>query len=214
MSSLQEQARALGDPTRHRVFRHVTDAGRPVGVAELAEQLGVHHNAVRQHLAKLVAAGLLVASTAPPAGPGRPRLQYEPTPDLDLRWGAANPYEHLSHLLAEVLRSGRTPEEVGAAEGRARAAALHTVDAAGRVFEAMARDGFEPELAPTDDGIDVLLHRCPFESAALIDPTTVCALHLGMARGLIEGLDAVVLELVPGDPPVDACRLRIARAEA
>lgn len=55
MSALQEQARALGDPTRHRILRYVADAGRPVGVAELAEQVALNHNAVRRHLAKLMA---------------------------------------------------------------------------------------------------------------------------------------------------------------
>ena len=54
MSVLQTQARALGDPTRHELFRYIVDAGRPVDVVELTEHLGLHHNAIRQHLAKLV----------------------------------------------------------------------------------------------------------------------------------------------------------------
>ena len=33
--TLQEQAKALGDPTRHRIFRYVADADRPIDVAEL-----------------------------------------------------------------------------------------------------------------------------------------------------------------------------------
>ena len=53
---LQEQARALGDPTRHGIFRYVADAARPVDIAELTEHFGVNHNAIRQHLAKLVRA--------------------------------------------------------------------------------------------------------------------------------------------------------------
>ena len=68
--SLQHQARALGDPTRHAIFRHVSDAPAPVGVAELTQLLGLHHNAIRQHLAKLVEARLLVESSARPAGRG------------------------------------------------------------------------------------------------------------------------------------------------
>ena len=57
MTTLQEQARALGDPTRHSIFQYVADAGHPVGVAELTAHLGLNHNAIRQHLAKLVSAG-------------------------------------------------------------------------------------------------------------------------------------------------------------
>ena len=57
MTTLQEQARALGDPTRHGIFRYVADAQRPVDIAELTDYFGVNHNAIRQHLAKLVSAG-------------------------------------------------------------------------------------------------------------------------------------------------------------
>jgi DNA-binding transcriptional ArsR family regulator len=43
----QAEARALGDPTRYRIFRYIADARRPVGVAELTDLLGLNHNAVR-----------------------------------------------------------------------------------------------------------------------------------------------------------------------
>ena len=58
MSSMQEQARALGDPTRHDIFQYVVAAEGPIGVAELTEHFGLNHNAIRQHLAKLVVAEL------------------------------------------------------------------------------------------------------------------------------------------------------------
>ena len=62
--TLQEQARALGDPTRHAIFRYLADAGTPVDVAELTEHFGLNHNAIRQHLAKLVHAGLVTEGRA------------------------------------------------------------------------------------------------------------------------------------------------------
>lgn len=34
-TTLQEQAKALGDPTRHAIFRHIAQGGRAVGIAEL-----------------------------------------------------------------------------------------------------------------------------------------------------------------------------------
>jgi DNA-binding transcriptional ArsR family regulator len=46
-TTMQEQARALGDPTRHAIFRHIAEAGRPVGVAELNEEFPFNHNAIR-----------------------------------------------------------------------------------------------------------------------------------------------------------------------
>ena len=68
--TLQEQARALGDPTRHEIFRYIADAGRPVDVAELTSHLGLNHNAIRQHLAKLVNADLVTEGHAPITGRG------------------------------------------------------------------------------------------------------------------------------------------------
>jgi DNA-binding transcriptional ArsR family regulator len=53
MSTLQQQAKALSDPTRHGIFRYIVDAGDDVHVAELTEHFGFNHNAIRQHLAKL-----------------------------------------------------------------------------------------------------------------------------------------------------------------
>src|SRR5688572_24566330 len=113
MTSPQQEARALGDPTRHAVFRRIAEAGRPVAVAELVEQFALNHNAIRQHLAKLVAAGLVTETKAAAAGPGRPRLLYAISPSTAGRWDTPGPYERLSALLTEVIRSGRTPEEVG-----------------------------------------------------------------------------------------------------
>ena len=49
---LQVQAKALGDPTRHRIFRYIADAAAPVGVAELTDHVGLNHNAIRQHLVR------------------------------------------------------------------------------------------------------------------------------------------------------------------
>ena len=74
--ALQRQARALGDPTRYRIFRFVAEAAGPVTVAEITAHAEVHHNGVRQHLAQLCDAGLLIEELTARGGPGRPALQY------------------------------------------------------------------------------------------------------------------------------------------
>jgi DNA-binding transcriptional ArsR family regulator len=56
---VQREARALGDPTRHRLFRYIVDAPLPAGVSELTDHVRLNHNAVRQHLAVLKDAGLV-----------------------------------------------------------------------------------------------------------------------------------------------------------
>ena len=207
---LQRQARALGDPTRYRIFRHIADAGGSVGVAELTALLGLNHNAIRQHLAKLVDAGLVTEETVAPRGPGRPPFAYRPAPGADSRWGVVGPYERLSGLLAEVIQSGRTPEEVGRDLGRERGVTADDVGSAAEALRAaIARDGFDPDVRHRPDLIDVVLRACPFESTAAAAPGTVCALHLGIAEGLVERVDGLTLEeLVVRDPRVADCRLR------
>ena len=208
--TVQEQARALGDPTRHAVFRAVADAGAPIGVAELTAEFGLNHNAIRQHLAKLVAAGLLVESTAPPSGRGRPRLQYELDEAGAARWGGIGPYERLAVLLAEVLRTGDEPVEVGRRAGLAASAVAGRGDGpVGALVDELARGGFEPSLRQQGGAVEVTLEACPFTSAVLTDAATVCALHLGLARGVAESVGGIeVDELVPQDPRRAACVLR------
>ena len=103
------QARALGDPTRHDDLPPPGRRCRPVGVAELTEQLPVSHNAVRQHLAKLVDAGLVVETPSRAGGPGRPRPVYElhRRGRSSLGW-RRGPTSASSRLLVEIIRTGRS----------------------------------------------------------------------------------------------------------
>jgi predicted ArsR family transcriptional regulator len=209
MTTLQQQARALGDPTRHAIFRHIAEADGPVGVAELTEHFSFNHNAIRQHLAKLLSAGLVVESRAAGTGRGRPRLLYEVDPSSEGAWGTTGPYERLSRLLVEVIRTGRSPEEVGRRAADELRRASPSGDLLADVTAAMARQGFEPEVQATASGADVILHTCPFESSALTDRSTVCAIHLGLAEGLLADSGGSVEELVAKDPRRAGCVLRI-----
>jgi predicted ArsR family transcriptional regulator len=211
LSTLQQQARALGDPTRHRIFRYLADAGSPVGVAELTEHMGLNHNAIRQHLAKLITAGLVAERTTAGGSRGRPRLIYEIDPSAESRWGVTGPYERLSHLLAEIIRTGDTPVEVGRRSVHQQPADPSSPgDAIAALALAMTREGFDPEVRRRGNRVDILLHACPFESTAVADPDIVCNLHLGIAQGLAAHNDRVVLdELVRKDPRRASCRLRL-----
>jgi predicted ArsR family transcriptional regulator len=210
-ASLQEQARALGHPTRHQIFRYAAEAGRAVDVAELTSHVGLNHNAIRQHLAKLVDAGLLVERKEASGRPGRPRLVYEVDLAAGGRWGVSSPYERLSLLLAEVIRTGETPVEVGRRAGRDPVfAPVRDAGTTAGVAEAMARQGFEPAVEDHGDEVDIILRSCPFQSTALADPDTVCALHLGIAQGLAESVPgAAVNELIARDPRLGHCVLRL-----
>jgi predicted ArsR family transcriptional regulator len=212
VSTLQQQAKALGDPTRHAIFRYIVDAGDAVDVTELTDHFGFHHNAIRQHLAKLVDADLVVGSTAPASGRGRPKLIYRVAPSVDSRWGVAGPYERLSWLLTEIVRSGDGPVEVGrrAVERRRLGGPIaDRRDPVEVLVDEMEREGFEPTVRRRGDQVEVVLAVCPFSSTAQIDPDTVCSLHLGMAYGVADSVEGLVIdELIPHDPRRANCRLR------
>jgi predicted ArsR family transcriptional regulator len=214
MSMLQAQARALGDPTRHAIFRYIADADHASDIAELTAHLSLNHNAIRQHLAKLVAANLIVEAKAPRTTRGRPRLVYVVHPAADSRWGVVGPYERLSVLLAEVLRTGDSPEEVGRRYALQARGPTLAQDPVAQLGEDMDRHGFEPETLRRGDRTEIVLQRCPFESAALTDPDTVCQLHLGIAEGFAElsGGRIVVEQLMRRDPRRAGCRMRVKEA--
>ncbi|MGH9263156.1 MAG: helix-turn-helix transcriptional regulator [Acidimicrobiales bacterium] len=212
---VQAQARALGEATRYRIFRYVTDAGGPVGVAEITAHVGVNHNSVRQHLAKLCAAGLLVEEQVRSGGRGRPALRYRPAPTTGALWGASSPYEHLAVLLLEVL-GGADPHEVGRTAGRrALAGSDRNGDPLDVLQAEMTRQGFHCRREEAGERVELVVTRCPFEAAATVNPDVVCELHRGLTRGMVEGLgDAVVhIDLLPGPPRTAGCRILLERAE-
>lgn len=209
MTTLQQQARALGDPTRHRIFTFIAEAAGPVGVADINTEFPFNHNAIRQHLAKLLDAGLVAEKRESGGRPGRPRLVYELAAGVESRWGLVGPYQRLSLLLAEIVETGDAPVDVGRRAGREMGAALPPVEGAEKMTIAMAKQGFEPELRRTPRTAEIILRTCPFETAAVAHRDTICTLHLGLAEGLADGTDMSVAELVAKDPRRANCRIRL-----
>ena len=73
----------------------------------------------------------------------------------------------------------------------------------------LRRENSIPDVRRSDDDFDLTLQTCPFASAALSDPDTVCQLHLGLAQGIAESVGGIrVDELIPKDPRRARCRLR------
>jgi predicted ArsR family transcriptional regulator len=212
MATLQEEARALGDPTRHDIFKYIVAAPEPVGIAELTDHFGLNHNAIRQHLAKLLSAALVTEARAPSVGRGRPRLVYRMDPAADSRWGVVGPYERVSVLLAEILQSGDSPVDVGRRwPARQLQAPEAGTDPVAFLADAMERQGFAPEVRRgRGKRVEVVLQTCPLASAVLADPDAVCGLHLGIAEGVVAMTGGLVVdELVRHDPRRAKCRLRM-----
>ncbi|HEX6221923.1 MAG TPA: helix-turn-helix transcriptional regulator [Acidimicrobiia bacterium] len=124
--TLQEQPRASGEPTRHGIFRYIADSGRLVDVAELTSHFELDHDAIRQHLPKLVGAGLVTG-----------------------------PYQRLSMLLVDMLASGSTAEKAGRRPGRRPEVGYPETpdDRITALQETIARRGFEPKMRGGGDTI-------------------------------------------------------------
>jgi predicted ArsR family transcriptional regulator len=211
------RGRAPGDPTRLRVFGYIFEAARPVGVAELTSYVRLNHNAVHQHLEVLRSAGLVRASLEKRDRPRRPRLYYVASPEAAGLWATPRPYKQLAVLLAQILRTGDSPEEVGRRAGLARAVELSdrgpVTGAVGAVEDEMARVGFWPQRRQSLGAVELVLGRCPFASAAAVNTADVCRLHLGLARGLAQASGGPDLEdQVVQNPRKAGCRLVFERS--
>lgn len=215
------QSQALGDSTRYRIFLAIRDAPEPIDVAALTERFGLNHNAIRQHLAKLSNAGLVVDEQRPASGRGRPPRAYRLAPGASERWGAAAPNELLSLMLLDLVDDD--PEQtlaVGRAMGERLAQTRRPGADTPETLQAVAvRLGFEPRRDTDDvDGVEaagdtaIVLDHCPFAAAASSAPGVVCTLHRGIAEGVCsavgDGWHVVDLEVRP--PAHAGCRIVVA----
>lgn len=192
---------ALASPVRMQVVTvlRATDAG--MDVRELAETTGLHVNTVRDHLNRLVDAGLVACEPEGRDRPGRPRLVYRATALADDSLGGHG-YRFLALVLAGYLASivddpAAASDEAGRAWGRhmvVRAEPFRRLDgdaALERVGELLTELGFAPEIDATDAAApQILLRRCPFLDVARDHQEVVCSMHLGLMRGALDELGA------------------------
>jgi predicted ArsR family transcriptional regulator len=189
---------------------------RPSGATafQLAEAVGLHHNAVRQHLEVLARAGLVTSAREQvPGRRGRPSIRYR----LVAPGGLAEAgHGELVRLLLRIVRragaSEQEMEDLGREEGRLLAGAGSGGEG---LVEALARLGFAPEdvTAAADRGrgdMDLRLRRCPFADAVLAEGGhLVCALHRGLTLGFLDmaAADGYLSAFEPHDPLVAGCRV-------
>jgi len=212
-AAVQREARALGDPTRYSLFRYIVDSECPVGVAELTAYVQLNHNAIRQHLAVLKEAELVVEEMEIRDTPGRPRLLYRLHPEAAGKWETRGPYTWLARLLSDAVKYKRSSRQVGTQDGLRRGHEYSDVDDSVDAMEQeLVRSGFRPTRSERGRQVDFVLGRCPFAEVAAGDPDTVCQLHLGLAEGLAEGLGGLTVDrLTAKDPHRAGCRLVVKR---
>lgn len=211
-----DEARALAHPSRRAIAEALGAAGPGSTVADLALRVGLHPNAVRQHLAALQRAGVVVAAPAAPTGRrGRPSVRYALAAPHAV---AAVGHRELVRLLLELVRRTRTSEDdveaFGWEQGRRLAA-----DGAGieGLKASLAGLGFAPEeVTPEAERrageMDVRLRACPFKDAVLAEGGhLICVLHRGLVRGALDRIDpgAELAVFEPRHPVTAGCRVLV-----
>lgn len=173
----------VGHPSRTRVLRVLEARAEGCTVAEIAQGVGLQHNAVRKQLRVLEAAGLVhVAGVS--AGPtGRPAVRYRRAARGS--HGPAGLATLLARLAAEFGVSEQAAEDLGRREGRGLVRAGAGVDA---VMEMLDEMGFSPGQGPSVPHVlDIELRRCAFLDAVLgPGGELVCCLHRGLTAGIAE----------------------------
>ena len=217
--TLYETARALGEETRFGIYRRLSVSGHPESVTDLARHFGLHPNAIRQHLARLEQAGLVVSSADRSNGAGRPPRLYEPSYEPIELEHPPRTLKPLVSVLAHVVDA--LPAEVGELRDLGRSwgrtwAARRRAGNGGvprsrkRRAELLARHlaewGWRPMTRSHDEGIRISTGRCLFHDLIQEPDGRCCALEEGLLSGLVETMlngQAEVVRL-PG------CRLEIA----
>lgn len=154
-------------PTRRSLLVTLRKRGE-ARAEELAQELGITVSAVRQHLAGLAAADLVVHRDER-SGPGRPRRSYALAAAADALFPKAYgelTLELLDHLADEdpgvVRRAFERRRDARAARVRARLEGLPFEQRVAEVAKVLDEDGYLADFARTDDGEGFLLreHNC------------------------------------------------------
>ena len=198
-------AQALSAPLRRRIFDLIAASEQPTSVGELTDKLGCNHNAVRQHLARLREAGLVEETIEDRTKPGRPRNLYRATVP-------PNPYARLSRLLLSLYAQGGTPRATGRDHGRVDATLAASTDPIDALEDDARRNGFAPRRVTKGRRVELVLDSCPLAEVAVDDPRTVCALHRGLAEGLVGEVGGARIESFAVHNPYEAgCRIALRR---
>lgn len=206
-------------PARGRVAAALGRLGPEAALADLADELGGHPNATRQHLDGLVADGFADVAERHGAGRGRPARVYTLT--AAGRRALAGPVAPVAEVLGALASHLAAAPDAGAqalAIGRAwgssrrggRDDLLATLDELGFSPVEAAPSGAPESGGPASGAqasgsrADVIrLLTCPMLESARAHPEVVCAIHEGLIQAaLAEGTPGA--RIIPFAEP-DCC---------
>jgi len=171
-------ARHQPGETQRRLLRCLLQAPQGASVEDLCRALGITHNAVRQHLTALTAAGWIQRGEARPSG-GRPRWVYLLLPvarELFPRNYALIAGGMLEHLYAhaDVATVQAILAEMGARLGAAAAQRIDNTRDSDEIAEALAEQldalGYEAQAVRRGDRTEVEAWNCVFHTLAKAHP--------------------------------------------
>ena len=181
---------------RAEVLAQLREAEGPLSVQQVASQTGLHVNTARFHLGGLVGDGLAERTAEERDLPGRPRILYTARTEVLGPRSYGLLAEMLTGLVASLDDAGPAAVETGRAWGRhlvdrpAPSQRVDANDATARLNQVLDSIGFQPEVRPGSDGIEIRLHHCPFREVAERHTDVVCAIHLGLIQGALAELRA------------------------
>lgn len=206
-------ARHQPGETQQRLLRCLLQAPQGRSVEELCNALGITHNAVRQHLTALLAAGFIERGEARPSG-GRPRAVYLLLPagrELFPRNYALIASGMLEHLYA----GGGVPAvqsmlaELGAKLGAGAKQRIGDSDDPQAIADALAEQldalGYEAQALHRDERGEVEAWNCVFHALAKAHPD-VCRFDVAFMQAATGRKVQHTECMLRGSP---ACRFRI-----
>lgn len=195
------------------ILEHLRAGQAPATIAELVDATGLHENAVRRNLTRLIDAGTVYVERAPGSGGrGRPALRYRAAGEPE------TPYRALMPLLLRLLRGADVGRDAayraGLAHGLAQAPTGAPREA---VMSSLAAMGFAPadatQASAPPGTADLELRACPFaDMVTQPGGRQLCALHHGILAGVAGARGGAVTRFDVVDPNAGHCVLHLGPA--
>lgn len=209
------QSNGFFQTTRGRILEALRRHGKRTAT-ELAAEQGLTPNAIRQHLGRLEAEGLVEESRARRSRT-KPSLVYGLTVDGERMFPQR--YDVLLNALLSEIRAEEGPERVaqlfkkiGERSVRRYADRFAGKDAEGRVGEMtriLREKGVVAEYERTGDGFVIREHNCPFKDAVAENPQVCTVVHT-MMNEMLPSKPRQTTSIARGD---DACEFHVDTTE-
>ncbi|WP_326545537.1 helix-turn-helix domain-containing protein [Mycolicibacterium sp. ND9-15] len=213
----------VGSGRRDVILALLRNSTAPRSIADIAREMGLHPNTIRFHLDALVRAQRVEQLIGDTAGPGRPPTLFRALRRMDPA-GPTN-YRLLAGIFADYFATsaddpGGAAAELGRSWGTSlvehhRSRARSKSQTVSALTDLLGDLGFKPEPPRSRRAAQIRLRHCPFHELVDEHGTMICAVHLGLMQGALDGMRGPVTvdRLDPLVEP-DLCVAHLAPASA